>query len=401
MSNNKWQSWKDKYNVTPLDLLNPNAKLQNQEDSNERYEICKACPEFIKLTTQCKKCGCFMSAKTKLAQASCPIGKWGPLTAEELVPEDLTSTIFINIPSYKDPEIWQTVEDFIKQAKYPERIFFGITLQTDSIKKDLKKSKEFKNVTADVIKPGSIIGCQPARKNSHKFYNGEDFYLNMDSHMRAKPNWDVEIIREYKLEIKKSSTPTVFTGYAVPYDVDENGLDVVDYLAVSSPTFFMSESNMAHFINHGVPQFTPRYSNPGVNVASPYVSGHFFFTERLVIEEVPFMNEVTFTEEEPIMALRFFTAGFNIVTPHKPFIYHRYGRTGRPLLWDDFPDLFFPKNAESLNFFNNLIKSKRIDKNNGLLGKRTLEDYEKYSGINFSDRSLHHGVVDGLPSGSF
>jgi hypothetical protein len=44
--------------------------------ANERLSICKACPELIKLTTQCKKCGCFMAAKTKLKMATCPLGKW-------------------------------------------------------------------------------------------------------------------------------------------------------------------------------------------------------------------------------------------------------------------------------------------------------------------------------------
>jgi hypothetical protein len=39
--------------------------------------MCKACPELIKLTTQCKKCGCFMDAKTELPHAECPLGKWG------------------------------------------------------------------------------------------------------------------------------------------------------------------------------------------------------------------------------------------------------------------------------------------------------------------------------------
>jgi len=42
----------------------------------KRLAICKACPEFIAATSQCRKCGCFMSAKTKLKVASCPINKW-------------------------------------------------------------------------------------------------------------------------------------------------------------------------------------------------------------------------------------------------------------------------------------------------------------------------------------
>lgn len=42
----------------------------------ERLAICNACEHYMKWTTQCKKCGCFMKLKTKLYAASCPIEKW-------------------------------------------------------------------------------------------------------------------------------------------------------------------------------------------------------------------------------------------------------------------------------------------------------------------------------------
>jgi hypothetical protein len=38
--------------------------------------ICNSCEHLIKFTKQCKKCGCLMHLKTKLAKASCPVGKW-------------------------------------------------------------------------------------------------------------------------------------------------------------------------------------------------------------------------------------------------------------------------------------------------------------------------------------
>ena len=46
------------------------------EDPKERYEICKACPEFFKPTRQCRECMCFMNLKTKVHEATCPLGKW-------------------------------------------------------------------------------------------------------------------------------------------------------------------------------------------------------------------------------------------------------------------------------------------------------------------------------------
>lgn len=73
----KWQQYKEKLGDTrPWDLLNPNTEYATEEKTNQRYGLCQMCPEFIKLTTQCKQCGCIMSIKTKLEKAVCPIGKW-------------------------------------------------------------------------------------------------------------------------------------------------------------------------------------------------------------------------------------------------------------------------------------------------------------------------------------
>jgi predicted Zn-ribbon and HTH transcriptional regulator len=76
MSKSRWQEYKEKNGATPLDLLNPMTKYANQDLSTVRLSICQECPELIKLTTQCKQCGCFMTLKTKIEAAKCPIGKW-------------------------------------------------------------------------------------------------------------------------------------------------------------------------------------------------------------------------------------------------------------------------------------------------------------------------------------
>ena len=57
-------------------MLNPNSKPASAELAEQRMDMCIACPEFIKVTKQCKKCGCVMTAKTRLQAAKCPIGKW-------------------------------------------------------------------------------------------------------------------------------------------------------------------------------------------------------------------------------------------------------------------------------------------------------------------------------------
>ena len=65
-----------KRTVKPWDLLNSDRPRATDEVAQDRYEMCKACPELTPITHQCKKCFCFMNLKVKLAEAECPIGKW-------------------------------------------------------------------------------------------------------------------------------------------------------------------------------------------------------------------------------------------------------------------------------------------------------------------------------------
>jgi hypothetical protein len=62
--------------VSPLDILKPGTEWAEESLSDQRFSICQGCPELIKLSKQCKKCGCFMAIKTKLQAATCPLGKW-------------------------------------------------------------------------------------------------------------------------------------------------------------------------------------------------------------------------------------------------------------------------------------------------------------------------------------
>jgi len=67
--------------VKPWDFLKSKSagsmgERSSDEEAEKRISICQGCPRFVKATTQCLECGCIMKLKTKLKQASCPIGKW-------------------------------------------------------------------------------------------------------------------------------------------------------------------------------------------------------------------------------------------------------------------------------------------------------------------------------------
>lgn len=62
--------------VNPLDLLGP-GNYTNSEIRGGRLDICLGCERLFKPTRTCKECGCFMSLKTWLKEAHCPLDKWG------------------------------------------------------------------------------------------------------------------------------------------------------------------------------------------------------------------------------------------------------------------------------------------------------------------------------------
>jgi hypothetical protein len=79
MIKTKWQIWKEKNTgdiATPWDMVNPKIEKLPKKEYQKRLDICLGCDRLIKLTKQCKECGCFMNIKTQLPHASCPLGKW-------------------------------------------------------------------------------------------------------------------------------------------------------------------------------------------------------------------------------------------------------------------------------------------------------------------------------------
>jgi hypothetical protein len=75
----------------PWDLYNKKIGRVIEVVAKERLETCKGCEHYISLTSQCKKCGCVMFAKTKLPNAECPIGKWGMVNVDQVIDKENTN----------------------------------------------------------------------------------------------------------------------------------------------------------------------------------------------------------------------------------------------------------------------------------------------------------------------
>jgi hypothetical protein len=62
--------------IKVANTVSDNLEFVDSNQSDARMNICLSCPHLSSKIYQCDKCGCFMKAKTKLKNVSCPIGKW-------------------------------------------------------------------------------------------------------------------------------------------------------------------------------------------------------------------------------------------------------------------------------------------------------------------------------------
>jgi len=101
--------------------------------------------------------------------------------------------------------------------------------------------------------------------------------------------------------------------------------------------------------------------------------------------EVPHDPELYFTGEEMSITVRAYTYGYDIFHPHILIAWHEYTRKNRDKQWDDDKE-WWKKDLHSkqhyLTIFNNRGKY-------GIGSDRTIEDYIKFSGVNFLDTKIN------------
>ena len=105
-------------------------------------------------------------------------------------------SIFVQIASYRDPELIPTLDDLISKAKYPNNLKICIAHQYS--KKDkwdtlTKYKKDSRFIIIDIPYKESLGVCW-ARNQIQQHYDGEKYTLQLDSHHRFVRGWDVKLI---------------------------------------------------------------------------------------------------------------------------------------------------------------------------------------------------------------
>jgi len=313
--------------------------------------------------------------------------------------EEKTNTIFIQIASYRDPQLLPTLNDCINKAQNPENLRFGIAWQhNDSDVWDnldqYKNDKRFKILDIDYKDSQGVCW---ARNLVQSLYVDETYTLQLDSHHRFVQNWDVLLIDMLKDLQNKGYPKPLITAYIPSFDPDNDPA-----ARVNEPW----KMTFDRYIPEGAVFFLPASFNKEVdNIEEPlmgrFYSAHFAFSLGIFAKEVPHDPNYYFHGEEINVAVRAFTHGYDIFYPHKVICWHEYTRKGRSKQWDDVKE-WVDRNSKS-HLRNRKLFGMDNEINDIDWGKynfgsaRTLKDYEKYAGMKFSERAITQDVIDHKP----
>jgi hypothetical protein len=295
--------------------------------------------------------------------------------------------IFVHIPSYRDRECQWTVRSLFDNARYPERIFVGICWQTvpdldaDCFQIETCPSQ----VRAEHFHIDQAQGLGWARQQAQRLWQQEEYSLQIDSHMRFVPDWDVAMLE--MLEACESADP-VLTVYPPGY-IPPDRLIEPDRPAVQC---------VKRFLPNGLLEFSAETLAADVATDRPIptaaCAGGFIFGSSRILRDVPADPLIYFNGEEPNLALRLWTAGFDLFSPCRTLLYHYYERKDGSRHWDDSLTAN-SRGVRTLRRMRALCEPGSVSAAEvaelgpyGLGTRRTLAEYEAFSGVDFTGHTI-------------
>lgn len=293
--------------------------------------------------------------------------------------------IFISIASYRDPEIVRTVKSAIDNSSKQNTLHFCIVLQ--EMKKLQPDFSWVPNLTLIEMHPKNARGAGFARAKAMEVYNGQEYFLQIDSHTIFEKNWDLLCIDQLQKAQKISKNDKVIlSAFPPPYHVESNGEAVLvknDKERVAYPTKQIPKLNKINQWTAERIEFSDK--SMSMPELSTTVLAGFIFTTGNIVAEVPYDSEISFFGEELCFAVRAWTRGWDIYSPSVNIVYHFYSRNGYQKVWRD-------KNLRDMSW-KEIEHFSKIKQKNVLCGIETgifgvgnyrhLKNYEKMTGLDF------------------
>jgi len=133
--------------------------------------------------------------------------------------------VFIQIASYRDPQLLPTIKDALEKAAHPARLRFGICRQYhpgDGFD-DLSSYKDDNRFRIVEIPSQLSRGACWARSVAQRQFRGEAYMLQIDSHVRLVPAWDKRMIDMLETQKRRGSRKPLLTGYVPGFEPGKEG----------------------------------------------------------------------------------------------------------------------------------------------------------------------------------
>jgi len=308
-------------------------------------------------------------------------------------------SIFISIASYQDPLLVSTIFSAYGNAEMKDELVFGICDQAE----EPIKVHEFpfaKQIRHEHIDPVMAKGPCWARHRVQNFYQGEDYFLQIDSHTQFAPGWDKKFIGALETIASKSTQDSyhlkpVITSYPRSFKVKDFTAGLFELNSGDRNTQIMTYMKDALFCQGsfsrqvGFPTHSEKITHAFVLAAG------CLFSKGSFVEEIPYDPNYYFYGEEISMMLRAFTRGYSFFhIPDVP-LFHLYtdvGNLPRKLHWDPADDenrvtKWHELDRRSIQRLDDLVAGK-LEGLMGLGSSRTLAEYALFSGMDIQNKQI-------------
>ncbi|CEO96134.1 unnamed protein product (mitochondrion) [Plasmodiophora brassicae] len=301
-------------------------------------------------------------------------------------------TIFVAVPSYRDDDCPETINNLFRRAHRPDLVTVGLVDQIagkvdrpciDGVDERWKARIRLVERDARVSD-----GPNTARYLASKLWDGERYYFSVDAHTRFIQNWDAILLNM----MGRLPANAIVTHYPVAEETSlgDNG-GAIPWLCKghfgggAPPGLIMQECGECHERNR-LPAET--------SCVGTFLGAGFFFGSSRILSAAPpdrYLGRL-FQGEELLLAARLWTSGFEFYAPTTNVGAHRYGGRAHNVFWENDPsDLAAQKERTMARVYYLLGQTQqRPEKDDEIdyLGMGTvypLDDYLEFAGLDFAN----------------
>jgi len=303
----------------------------------------------------------------------------------------MKNKIFVQIAAYRDLQLIPTINDLLNKADNDDQFTFGVCWQYDETE-NINYFDGNKRFRIKKFHHKDSQGLGWARSQTNNLYDGEELTLQLDCHHRFKQGWDTLMIEDYHNALKLSEKP-ILTTYLAGFQPEQSEFEPVPRLMSQ---YKFNEEHLLFSRSTPIIDYKTRHEI----IPTRMLCGHFYLVNGLFINEVPYDPDIYFGTgtEEATMSVRAFTNGYDFYSPYRQYIWHQYNKLPIPKHFIDYQPVtkdIFSKNKTRQLFgqYNYSIDLERY----GLGNKRSLNDYQKFCGIDFKNRHIDQYTLDNNP----